>query len=795
MVTLLIDNNDSFTWNVYQLLSVCGADVVVHRSDMITLEDCIKLSPRNVVISPGPGSPSEANVSLDVIKEFMGKIPILGVCLGHQCIVHLLGGKVAKAGEYMHGKVSEIIVDQMGIFRRCPRVIKCMRYHSLAGEVREMPKELVQTAHTAGGILMGVRHAKYKLEGIQFHPESVFSEHGKEMIEEFLSWEGGVWEGAQSPACSASILQTIYEKRKLDVAEAQKIPSKSYGTYERMIALGICPEVTGMYRCLRAPNHNTELAIIGEFKRRSPSIRNICLDADLLNVAAEYAQAGVSAISILTEPTWFAGDIQDMYQVRLALDSISERTVMRRPSLLRKDFIFCKYQLLEARVFGADSVLLIVSILSGEQLLMLLKFSRDLGMEPLVEVASSEELACALKAGALIIGINNRDLNTFKIDRKRFNDIRDSCGVPIPSEVILISLSGISTAEDVLYYKNMGACAVLVGQSLMQAKNKYEKIHELTNTRSIVGIPQQMSEAHSNRTLIKICGLRTAEEAVYASKAGADMIGLVYAKSKRKISAEAASEIRAEINGVSRYPAMAGEYEKWRSQVIFSRSSPLVYSNNADSELHPQSSPSLPESVLHWYESQIHSLKLASLNRPLLVGVFTDEETRKINEIVRTARLDIVQLHCEKDPDILPLINVPVIQLVSAKDRTMDMAYLEKVARKYAFRASLLLFDTPPPEGEKTGGGFGKTFNWLNLKNNLPEFFPRFALAGGLSPVNVKDSMGTLSPACVDVSSGVEKADCPVVKDRSLIGKFINAVKEFDSHPNPISENQNSQMS
>lgn len=193
MATLLIDNYDSFTYNLYQFLSELGAEVVVQRNDQVTVEDCLAMGPDHVVISPGPGDPSEAGISRDVIRAFAGKVPVLGVCLGHQCIYDVFGGVVTGAGEILHGKISNIEHDGKGVFAGIPNGFKAARYHSLAGTPDTLPPDLVVTARSESGIIMGVRHKTLAVEGVQFHPESVGTEFGHEMLRNFLAEEKGTW--------------------------------------------------------------------------------------------------------------------------------------------------------------------------------------------------------------------------------------------------------------------------------------------------------------------------------------------------------------------------------------------------------------------------------------------------------------------------------------------------------------------------------------------------------------------------------------------------------------------------
>ena len=193
MTTLLIDNYDSFTYNLYQFLSELGAEVIVKRNDEITIEECRALNPDHVVISPGPGHPDDAGISRDVIREFAGKVPVLGVCLGHQCIYAVYGGTVTGAGEIKHGKQSVIEHDGKGVFKGLPPGFRVARYHSLAGTPQSQPAELVITARSESGIIMGVRHKELTVEGVQFHPESIATEHGKDLLKNFLAMEGGRW--------------------------------------------------------------------------------------------------------------------------------------------------------------------------------------------------------------------------------------------------------------------------------------------------------------------------------------------------------------------------------------------------------------------------------------------------------------------------------------------------------------------------------------------------------------------------------------------------------------------------
>jgi anthranilate synthase component 2 len=183
---ILIDNYDSFTFNLVHYLGSLGADVVVHRNDKISVEDVIALQPDGIVLSPGPCTPDDAGICLDLIDQASATIPILGVCLGHQAIGQAFGGKVIRAPQMVHGKLSQISHDATGVFRGINGPFQATRYHSLIVERATMPAELKVNAQTADGLVMGMSHESRPLHGVQFHPESIASEHGHLMLRNFL---------------------------------------------------------------------------------------------------------------------------------------------------------------------------------------------------------------------------------------------------------------------------------------------------------------------------------------------------------------------------------------------------------------------------------------------------------------------------------------------------------------------------------------------------------------------------------------------------------------------------------
>ena len=188
---LLVDNYDSFTYNLVQAFLVLGAEVDVRRNDEITVDQALALAPTHLCISPGPGTPRDAGVSMDMIRAFAGRVPVFGVCLGHQAIVEAFGGRVVRAGRLMHGKTSTVDHDGQGVFAGLPPHCEVGRYHSLIAQPGSLPPELVVTARTPEGEIMGVRHRGVVVEGVQFHPESVLTPDGPQLMGNFLAMRGG----------------------------------------------------------------------------------------------------------------------------------------------------------------------------------------------------------------------------------------------------------------------------------------------------------------------------------------------------------------------------------------------------------------------------------------------------------------------------------------------------------------------------------------------------------------------------------------------------------------------------
>lgn len=268
----------------------------------------------------------------------------------------------------------------------------------------------------------------------------------------------------EGAAPAATILDTIVARRREDVREA--MATTPIG--ELQARLADAPEVIDFKaRLLQSP----PVAVIAEVKRASPSKGDIAPGIDAAEQALRYASAGAAGISILTEPTWFKGTLDDMLAARTAIASLGGS----RPAILRKDFIIDTYQVVEARAFGADSLLLIVASLRDDEIATLIEFSRELGMEPLVEVNNAEEMNRAIDLGAEVIGVNNRDLRSFTVDL----GTTDRLAGMVPENIVLAALSGISNRADVERFQSAGARAVLVGEALMAAADPGAKIAEL----------------------------------------------------------------------------------------------------------------------------------------------------------------------------------------------------------------------------------------------------------------------------------------------------------------------------
>ncbi|RPA97644.1 hypothetical protein L873DRAFT_1690217 [Choiromyces venosus 120613-1] len=721
---IMIDNYDSFTWNIYQFLTLEGAKVTVYRNDKITVPELIALNPTQIVISPGPGHPTtDSGVSIECIKHFAGKIPILGVCMGQQVIFSAFGGTVEYAGEVVHGKTSLIKHDAKGIYRNISQDIAVTRYHSLAGTHATLPADLEVTSRTDRDVIMGIRHKEYAIEAVQYHPESILTEEGRMMFRNFLEMTAGTWKGCEislntsssentasspsGPAKPESILDKIYAHRRAAMAAQKLLPSQRPADLEVLHSLSISPPLIDFPARLRAVS--TPCALMAEIKRASPSKGLIDIDASAAVQARTYALAGAATISVLTEPEWFKGSIDDLRAARQAVDGMPNR-----PAILRKEFIFEEYQILEARLAGADTVLLIVKMLSEEELKRLYDYSKSLGMEPLVEVNSREEMDKALKVGSTVIGVNNRDLHSFKVDLETTSGL---VGMIDKEKVVLCALSGISAREDIKRYEGEGVGAVLVGEALMRAgKNVKAFISELLADSTTLA-----STPYKHEVLVKICGTRSVEAAKVAVESGADLIGMILAEgTKRTIDLETAKAI---------------------SDIVRSTPKGGVSDTSIDTKSTTNSSPSHSTSAEGWFEHSVKNL-IRHPKRSLLVGVFRNQPFSTVLALQQALALDIIQLHGSEPLEWARLLPVPVIRRFSPGEEGLN---------KSGYHAIPLL--------DSGIGGTGERVDLGEVESVLAAGIP-VMLAGGLDYRNVEEvrAGGLLEKGIigVDVSSGVE---------------------------------------
>lgn len=734
-VTVMIDNYDSFTYNVVQYLVECGANLVIFRNDKVSLETIEALHPDNLVISPGPGHPTtDAGISTACIERFQGRIPILGICMGLQCIVVANGGKVESAGEIFHGKVSSIRHDGQGLFADMPSShVTGTRYHSLSAEIVSMPDCLEATSWTDSQVIMGVRHKTYTVEAVQYHPESVMSEHGRQMMKNFLSWRGRTWAengvGANKAPAAAStssetILQRIYRQRRLDVDAAQKVPGHSLAELEASIALQVDPpSVCFPTRLLQGTTPGAP-GVMAEIKRASPSKGDIAIHTHAGEQALAYARGGAHVISVLTEPTWFKGTLDDLALVRRAVERLPQR-----PAILRKDFILDEYQIAEARLAGADTVLLIVAMLDDATLRRLYEYSVRLHMEPLVEVNNAEEMQRALALNPKVIGVNNRNLHSFEVDMGTTTRLAQAA---LERGVILVALSGISGRADVEAFLEHGVQAVLVGEALMRAQDKSAFVAELQGRAP----PPPLRL----RRLVKVCGIKTPEAAETAVRAGADMVGMILAPgTRRTVSMTDAAAIVARVRQTPRAPVSA--------------------------------TPSFSAGDT-WFAWHARRLAAAAAERTLVVGVFRDQTLEEIAETTARLGLDVVQLHGRAEPldwtRYLPGVFVIRVFSVAPGTRSRVGQRALQEATRPGFHHAILL-DTAAASGD---GGSGQSFDWAYAQDIATSDAPQpFLLAGGLTPHNVQDALGASHAWGVDTSSGIETNG---TKDTHKIQQFVD---------------------
>ena len=715
------------------------------------------------------------------------------------------------AGEIMHGKSSRVKHDKRGCFRGLPQGFSSIRYHSLSTAHTTLPAELAITAATEeSGVIMGIRHRKYTVEAVQYHPESILSEGGNDLIKNFLALQGGLWEDnpeahvldntlppfpyealpsdlSSRPAVKTkipSILDKIYAQRLQDVLKAQNTPGTTLADLQTLLSLNLAPTLIPFVSRVKQTTSG-QPALFAEIKRASPSKGPISVATSPATQALTYALSGAHTISVLTEPKWFLGSLQDMLHARLSVANLPNR-----PAILRKDFILSRYQVLESRLWGADTILLIVSMLPETLLRDLYAFSVELGMEPLVEVNNAKEMEIALSLPAKVIGVNNRNLHDFQVDMNTTSRLSD---MVTNKNVILCALSGITSAADVKRYASEGVGAVLIGESLMRAEDPSAFIHELLS----IPEPPSVSPAWRSRPpLVKICGIRSKDEALGVASAGADFLGLMFVeKSKRAIDITVAKEISQAIRNL-RFAAQPAQ------------NTPLG-STNAP-----------------WFTTQANRLHVSN-SGPLLVGVFQDAPLETVLSTISEVQLDIVQLHGSEPTDWAHLIPIPVIRVFHVGK---DGRGVDGITRAGAHQ--FVLLDTLREDGKS--GGTGKVMDWEVARRVVdtgeivpgsygktrditppvpvasndnkdepghtepghtePDVTPSttngitsspakpsplplpIILAGGLTPDNVDGAITQVRPWAVDVSGGVENED-GTAKDLEKVAAFIDAAK------------------
>jgi indole-3-glycerol phosphate synthase/phosphoribosylanthranilate isomerase len=424
--------------------------------------------------------------------------------------------------------------------------------------------------------------------------------------------------------------------------------------------------------------------VIAEFKRRSPSRGLIREDLHPVGVAQSYEVAGAAALSVLTEEQFFGGTLGDLREAHAA-------TLL---PTLRKDFVVEPYQVWEAWQAGADAVLLIVAALPGRELGRLLQTADEAGIEALVEVHDEAELDRALRAGARLVGVNNRDLRTMKVDLGTSLALAER----IPDEVVAVAESGLRTGADIRRLRDVGFDAFLVGEHLMLAADPGQALEELI--REAGALPR----AQPDRVAVKICGLTSVDDARAAVAAGADAIGLVFwPKSSRAVTVAQARSIAS----------------------------------------------ALPPFVTR-------------------VGVFVDASAEEMNGTAEAVGLDVLQLHGDEQPDLLPHLSRRSVKALRVGEG-FDAHAVEPWRAASGVLLDVKVAGSP--------GGTGQSFEW-ELAVPARDRTPYLALAGGLHPANVGEAIRVLRPDAVDVSSGVESA--PGRKDPAAMRAFVKAVREAE---------------
>ncbi|KAA0157107.1 hypothetical protein FNF29_00459 [Cafeteria roenbergensis] len=588
----------------------------------------------------------------------------------------------------------------------------------------------------------------------------------------------------------ADILTRICKQRELDVAEARAAASD-----EAVLAAAraAAPCLNLADRIAAVPCE--ELVVAAEFKRASPSKGDIACDLEIGAQVREYAEGGASVISVLTEPTWFKGSLEDLAAAREAADLFAAETGKPRPLVLRKDFVVDRYQVLEARARGADTVLLIVAWLeTADRVRALLEVARSLGMEPFVEVASLAELRVALEAGSRVIGVNNRDLRTFKVDPdmtgRVVGELQRLSGGAAAAEAtdaedrlrgaaaaaVVFAFSGIKGPSHVRELRQ--SCGevsplrgVLVGEHLMRAGDARAEVAALRGAwphkaAASVASAAELLASSEPGARSKICGVCTADDAVAAARAGASFVGMILCPgTPRSVGAEEAAAITASLR---------------------------AFRETESSSLLGQAR----DRKAHMAARSFALVRAAARARPLAVGVFRGQGPSEVASLAAAAGVDVAQLHGSEDPSdagwaelAVPIVKVIHVEVSPATEAAQAAAATRAAAaapeaeaeaavtsalaqaRAWAPVASALILDTKI-KGAAHGGGSGVSFDW-RLARLLTEAsggeLP-VGIAGGLTPSNVRAAAEASGAFLVDVSGGVEASLRR--KDGALVAEF-----------------------
>lgn len=560
------------------------------------------------------------------------------------------------------------------------------------------------------------------------------------------------------PNHKPSILQTITAQRYEDVRLAQaQVPSS-----ELEARIAAFDQVHGpplnLFERIRADDK--PIALAAEFKRASPSKGDIALDLVAAEQGIKYSKAGAAILSVLTEPKWFKGSLQDMEDVRVATEKGLQSS---RSAVLRKDFVLEEYQLLEARAHGADTVLLIVAILEVDRLQRLIKTSRMWGMEPLVEVNTLPEMEIALDAGAKVIGVNNRNLHTFQLDLGTTERVMEAARKRSLSwdkkrgDILLAALSGISARADVVRYERAGVSVVLIGETLMRAADPLQAVRELLGLED---------SARGSNTLIKVCGITRVEDAMVATRAGTNLIGTIFCASKRKVTGEGSAAV---VQAVRKFGERTKRVLPYVEEIVDTAGAGAL-------------APMSPEWFAHWQKELLRVTR----RTPLVVGVFQNNSVEEVAELVEASGIDLIQLHGDETigfaREISKKTGVPCIKVVhvphdaaaaTAEGLGKVLAGLQQEEGGKEGGPIALLLDTSV--GNQKGGS-GAKFDWSLAAMAQAQGFP-VIVAGGLLPENVEEALSVAQPFGVDVSSGVEAS--PGVKEGGKVTDFIRRVRTF----------------